>query len=100
MISYTSFWTWFWWIMLGALLGGVFGVLIYIREMKDAKNVIATGVIAAFLNGAIWGIFLGAFLGFLSSLLINFLHPPYSFFINLAAEGILVIIILTALLLA
>jgi hypothetical protein len=73
-IPYDSFLTWFWWAVAGAFGGLVTGLWWELREFDGIANL----DLATPFWGALIGLLSGVLFGFLSSLLINFWHIPYS----------------------
>lgn len=82
-IPYNSFWTWFWWIILGIVYGllGTFVITSIKNHELDAE---------AFFGGIFNGIFWGTLCGFLTSLLFNFLHVPAGFLASIGVECLIV----------
>ena len=86
-IAYDSFWTWFLWVVVGTVFGALFLYLLVSIIEQDWEwhwNFVQFGSSS--------GVIVGTLFGFLSSLLINLFHFPYSFLLSIGAECVLVVI--------
>jgi hypothetical protein len=77
--------TWFFWAVAGAFGGLITGLWWEVREFDGIANIDGSTP----FWGALLGLLSGVLFGFLSSLLINFWHIPYSLLISISIACVL-----------